>query len=252
MSLITPGNWHQRYQQQARWTQDLRRYLYQQIGLLPGQYVLEVGCGTGVLIPELTGQGAVPFGLDIEPSGMILARDEGRSAFFLQGDAHALPYQEDIFDLVICHFLLMWLPAAGQAVQEMARVTKPGGSVIAMAEPDYGGRIDYPEPLERIGRMQFASLQRQGADPLMGRKLSGLFKQAGLRDVEAGVLGGQWSGEPDWNGWEMEWQVIENDVHRSSIQPGELAYLKSADRSACLAGQRTLFVPTFYAWGTVG
>jgi len=75
----------------------------------------------------------------------------------------------------------------------MARITRPGGAVLALAEPDYGGRIDYPIKLAQMGKWQIESLRLQGADPLMGRKLATIFNSAGFDSVETGVLGGQWS-----------------------------------------------------------
>jgi SAM-dependent methyltransferase len=62
-----------------------------------------------------------------------------------QADRHTLPFQP-VFDVTFCHFLLLWVSNPEKVVAEMGRVTRPGGSV-RLAEPDYGGRIDYPESL---------------------------------------------------------------------------------------------------------
>jgi len=67
------------------------------------------------------------------------------------------------------------------------RVTQPGGAILVCAEPDYGGRLDYPDL--PIGRWQAEALRREGADPLLGRKLRALFR-AGRVDV--GVIPGLW------------------------------------------------------------
>jgi hypothetical protein len=85
----------------------------------------------------------------------------------------------------------------------------------------------------------------------MGRKLSGNFHQAGLHQVETGVLGGQWSGEIDWDAWECEWRVLASDTNHLPQADIDLTAMKAVDKEAYLDGQRVLFVPTFYAWGIV-
>jgi hypothetical protein len=85
----------------------------------------------------------------------------------------------------------------------------------------------------------------------MGRKLAGLFQRAGLRAVETGALGGQWSGLPDWEHWESEWIVLESDLKKSFQDSESWKDLKKLDRTAYERAERVLFVPTFYAWGRV-
>jgi hypothetical protein len=133
----------------------------------------------------------------------------------------------------------------------MVRVTRPGGAVFALAEPDYCGRIDFPEELNHLGKLQTIALRKQGADPCMGRKLAGIFQQAGLVSIETGVLGGQWSAPPDWEAWESEWAMLEADLTQESeiSEISDFVRLKDLDKAAYEGGQRILFVPTFYAWG---
>ena len=87
------------------------------------------------------------------------------------GDAHQLPLADGCFDVCLCHFLLLWVTDPIQVLQEMYRVTRSGGVVMALAEPDYGSRIDYPQELSLLGKWQMDSLEQQGADPFIGRKL---------------------------------------------------------------------------------
>lgn len=251
MMTLSLQAWHRRFTSQANWTRELRNYLYEQIEITTARRVLEVGSGTGAILADLPG--SIPFqaGLDYNRTYIDLAIRNSNQAQFTQGDAHMLPYLNGCFDLTLCHFLLLWVNNPLQVVREMARVTRLGGSVIALAEPDYGGRIDYPSALEQLGYWQSAALQEQGATPLTGRALSHIFHQAGLQSIVVGVLGGQWKGDPDWELWEQEWKVLESDLALVSdiSKIKEASKLKALDKSAYQNGERILFVPTFYAWG---
>ncbi len=61
-------NWHTRYLQQAAWTRDLRTYLFEQAGLKSARRVLEVGCGTGAILRELSAPAL--HGLDLEAGSL--------------------------------------------------------------------------------------------------------------------------------------------------------------------------------------
>jgi SAM-dependent methyltransferase len=245
---LTAAEWHERYTQQARWTENLREYLFERAGIQSARRVLEVGCGTGVLLSELQNRTqALIYGLDINLENIQFAVDAAPVALLSQADGLALPFPRGFFDLTFCHFLLLWVSKPEQIAAEMRRVTRPGGSVIALAEPDYGGRIDYPEELAELGRRQAAALRNQGADPRMGRRLAEVFHRSGLLDVEIGVLGGQWMGKPSRQDWELEWNVLQSDLGKGQ----NLDSLRSLDLAARERGERVLFVPTFYAYGKV-
>lgn len=252
MGPLTPNWWHARFVQQARWTQELRQYLYGRTGLTEGGRLLEVGCGTGALLPEFANQtqeGRV-YGLDIAKAFLTLASQNASLARLTQGDAHTLPYAGHSFDVAACHFLLLWVHDPMQVIKEMRRVTRPGGVVLLLAEPDYGGRIDFPLELAQLGRWQEQALRSQSADPTIGRRLAALLHRAGVQELEAGVLGGQWSAPPPLEAWQSEWQVLEADL-ADIVSQEKLEQLRSLDAVAWESGERILYVPTFYAWGRV-
>jgi len=195
--------------------------------------------------------GGEVFGLDISAAHLTMAMRSSSKAHLARGDAHQLPFSTHSFDIALCHFVLLWVSNPLQVVYEMLRVVRPGGAVLALAEPDYGGRVDYPEALSRLGDLQRDSLHRQGAETQMGRKLAGIFNEAGLLEVESGALGGQWSNRPTRADWESEWNVLEADLAYLPTQPLDLHALKTLDWEAWQQGVRILYVPTFYAWGTV-
>jgi SAM-dependent methyltransferase len=259
MALL-PEQWHDRFTQQAAWTESLRSYLINRVGTGPTGRILEVGCGTGAVTataPDGYAQ-TINYGLDIHLPYIRLARRRAAQENLVQrdqpagrfvcADALRLPFPEEAFDAVFCHFFLLWVPGPEKALAEMIRAVHPGGWVLAFAEPDYGGRIDYPTELIPLGQMQAESLRRQGADPGMGRKLSGLFSAAGLTEIETGVLGGQWQGRADDHTRAMEWRTLEADL-QDILSPSQLSEYRTIDEQAWNTGRRVLFVPTFYAIG---
>ncbi len=250
-------DWHKRFLQQAAWTRELRRYLFEEAGFAGARRVLEVGCGSGAvlmdLLPGRAGGGSVTttvHGLDIDRTRLVEARQHVPEAVLTCGDALRLPYPGGTFEISFCHYLLLWVRDPLQALLEMKRVTRPGGAVLALAEPDHDSRQDEPAALAALGRWQTASLRRQGADPGLGSRLAELFRQAGLPPVEAGTIRRGTGRLLTQAEWELEWKVLEADL-AGSVPPKELQRLKNLDEQAWQRGQRLLHVPTHYAWGRV-
>jgi len=251
-------DWHERFSQQATWTRELRAYAFDKAGLAEARRVLEVGCGTGALLAELPARCTV-HGLDLEPARLSEARVHARRARLTNGDAHRLPYPAQTFDLTFCHFLLLWVEHPADVLCEMRRVTRPGGFVLALAEPDYSGRVDQPKELRPLGRWQAESLRRQGADPDLGRRLTGLFAEAGIKVIETGSLRGSPGSSTglgrgthplELEERELEWAVLEADL-AGFVPARKLQRMKKLDEEAWRRGERVLYVPTYYAWGRV-
>jgi ubiquinone/menaquinone biosynthesis C-methylase UbiE len=242
--------WHQRFLEQAGWTRQLRQHLYARAKLRHAGRILDLGCGTGALLDELlTKNGAVVFGLDRNRSFLSLAAKNHARAPLIEADAHFLPIVDEEFDVVLCHFLLLWVSEPALVLAEAARILKPGGAFLALAEPDYGGRIDNPEVLQQLGRWQQQSLRLQGANPQMGRQLAGFIHRTGFKQVEFGVLGGEWQTPNPEPPLTTEWEILTSDLGELSIPEARLTELKTIDALAWEQGERVLYVPTFYAWG---
>jgi SAM-dependent methyltransferase len=240
---------HQRYIQQAIWTKENRRRLYSFADINEADKVLEVGSGTGVITAELSSSGLNQvFGIDIDNGVATFAHSADPVTKYLVGDGANLPFVSKTFDVVVSHFLLLWVTDPREVLNEMIRVTASGGSVMAIAEPDYGGRVDYPQPLAEIGFLQAEALVNEGADIKMGRKLRLLFEGSGLGGVIVGVLGGEWKDFYLPDSFDNEWETIERDL-AGELPPAELARYREIDKEASLRGERILFVPTFYAYG---
>lgn len=243
---------HARYTQQAAWTAPARRHLLAAAGLPNAQRVLEVGCGTGAVLGSLVLPPAGRLhGLDIDRAGLELARQHAPQAELTAGDAHHLPYHDASFDVAFCHFVLLWLAEPQRGLAEMCRVVRPGGAVLALAEPDYSQRIDEPAELAALGQAQTEALQARGANTSIGAQLPALFAAAGLQLVDAGPLqtGGLGSAGAAHE-TALEAQTLHADLS-GRVPAKQLERWLAQDAAAWGAGTRRLHVPTYFAFGRV-
>ncbi|HNS51359.1 MAG TPA: class I SAM-dependent methyltransferase [Anaerolineae bacterium] len=242
---LTPAEWDSQYSRQAGWTRPTRTYLYRQASLARARRVLDVGSGTGTVTEEIAEStiGRVT-GIDIDPEMVRFASGRGGRAAYQAGDAHALPFADGLFDLTVCHFVLLWCRDPRQVAGEMLRVTRAGGTVLVCAEPDYGGRIDYPDL--PVGQWQARVLREEGADPCVGRKLRCLFAAPLLRRLEVGVIPGLWDPETLRREFDAEWSLWERSIS-GHVAAEEMAEVKAADWAATQSGERLVFMPVFYA-----
>lgn len=102
----------------------------------PGGRVLDVGCGPGVMVEDLCARGWEFWGVD--PAGRMI--EEARAAFastpaahFSVGVADDLHFADQSFDAVVCMGVIERLADDAVALEEMARVLRPGGSLIVTA-----------------------------------------------------------------------------------------------------------------------
>jgi SAM-dependent methyltransferase len=153
----------------------------------PGDAALDVGSGLGNLARRVAG--LIPNGevWGVERSAVQLARAKERAGgnlHFLQGDAHALPFEEGRFDVVYCRYLLEHVAGPAKVLREMRRVLKPGGRALAQENDVLVNTFDPDCPrFDHVWR-QFARLQELlGGDARIGKKLYRLFRDAGFADV---------------------------------------------------------------------
>ena len=90
--------------------------------------ILEIGCGTGAMLTELGHLGAA-YGLDVAPLAVRYCRERGIDSVCL-GDAQALPYGDERFDLVVAIDVLEHLDDDAGALREILRVCRRGGTFI--------------------------------------------------------------------------------------------------------------------------
>jgi SAM-dependent methyltransferase len=97
--------------------------------LATGRDVLEVGCGTGLILERLARAARRAEGIDLSPGMLEKARARGLTV--REASATALPYADAEFDLVVSFKVLAHVPDLALALREMARVCRPGGRVLA-------------------------------------------------------------------------------------------------------------------------
>jgi ubiquinone/menaquinone biosynthesis C-methylase UbiE len=96
-----------------------------------GERVLDVACGTGIvarLARERLGAGARVVGVDVSPQMLAVARGIAPDIHWRAGNAAALPVEDgEVFDVVLCHQGLQFLPDKPAVARELRRVLAPGG-----------------------------------------------------------------------------------------------------------------------------
>src|SRR5262249_34449334 len=103
----------------------------------PGERVLDVGCGTGIVAREIAsrmGATASVTAIDVSANMLAVARAassrEGLTIEWSEGNAEQLPFHDDAFDLVLCQFALMFVADKAVALSEMRRVVTENGRVL--------------------------------------------------------------------------------------------------------------------------
>ena len=119
---------------------------FDRLGLRPGERVLDMGCGAGRHAFEMYRRGADVVAFDQDADELAGVRDlfaamreagevpEGAEADTKEGDALALPFADGEFDRVVAAEVLEHIPADIQAIEELVRVLRPGGT-IALTVP---------------------------------------------------------------------------------------------------------------------
>ncbi len=99
---------------------------------LPGERILDAGCGTGVFTLDVLGCGAIVTGIDLSGSMLKRAIDRTGGAEFtgLCADMCALPFPDNSFDKVFSMTAIEFVADAGMTVAELDRVTRKGGCVV--------------------------------------------------------------------------------------------------------------------------
>ena len=135
----------------------------------PGR-TLEIGCGTGQLLPELAQRSEFVAGIDQSQSMLAAAKRNGvpAGAAICKADAHALPFRDQSFTSVVSTFPANFI-GAQSTLDEVARVLEPGGSFVVVVSARYTRfqwRRPFIHPILRLAYGSTSSMNRWPADLL--------------------------------------------------------------------------------------
>ncbi|MBA2303907.1 MAG: methyltransferase domain-containing protein, partial [Acidobacteria bacterium] len=188
-------------------------------------------------------------------------------AHFAAADACRLPFPEATFDSVFCVAVLQHISDVKGAVREMARVTRPGGRVVAV-EPDNSARYFYSSVEDgrrahEAARRFFSALAEARGDasePAVGPQLPTLFSQHGIEPLSVHVfpVSGARLGAPAEETWHNRRENIAEEIDKApdeAIRRLGQDYLKVLDRyaaSAAAAGSGFVEIQNALLFATVG
>jgi len=115
------------------YSEEMRRKVVDMANVEEGDLVLEVGCGTGFTTYEIVRRVKDVVAIDITPEQISKAVRRFPDVNFLMGDAENLPFKDNVFDASISAGSIEYWPHPSLGIQEMTRVTKPGGRVVVLA-----------------------------------------------------------------------------------------------------------------------
>ena len=114
------------------------RWVFDQMSILPGDTILEIGCGSGTLwlknrdrLPEPNRFTLSDFSLGMLTASRQALSEAGFEPRFAGADGQALPFAAETFDVVIANHMLYHVPNRAQAIDEFRRVLRPGGRMYA-------------------------------------------------------------------------------------------------------------------------
>lgn len=194
-----------------------------------GDHVLDVACGTGIVARTaagLVGPDGAAVGVDLNEAMITVARRISPELEWHRGAAGDLPFGDDRFDAVVCQMALMFFPDRQRALEEMARVTRPGGRVVVLVpaaldqQPAYGQFVEIAERHTGADARRLLSAYWSCGD---GEELAGTVMAAGLGLVDRRTYTGTARFDsPD----DLVTTEVEGSPLAERIEPGDYAAIR--------------------------
>jgi len=237
----------------GRYTRTLAPALVEAAGVQDGMRVLDVGCGPGGLTDALAGRVGEGHVAAIDPAGQFVAacRERHPRADVREGVAEELPWADGSFDAALSCLVLAFMADADRGVREMARVTRPGGTVAACMWDIQGGGMTMLSTFWKAARQVDPEVTGERMRPGVARgDIAARFRRAGLRDVQDGEL----EASADYTGFEDFWEPFTFAVgpageHLASLSAEQQDRVREACRAELPDGPFTLTARAWFARG---
>lgn len=217
--------------------------------LQPGQRVVDVACGTGVLAMEAalaTSPGGQVVGVDLNPGMLAVARRKAPQISWLEAPAEALPLEAESFDAAVSQFGLMFFEDQHAAIAEMWRVVRPGGRLAIAVWDSLDNTPGYSAITSLLARLfgdDVAALLESPYSLGDPHALRALIARAGVTDLEVERMPGEacftsirsWM-HSDVRGWTLANELDDEQYERLvSEAEVELSRFVTADGSVRFA-----------------
>ena len=259
------------------WNPEFAEFLRETLDPRPGERILDVGCGVGTADVRLGQLGISQvkfFGIDLLVArvreAVASARAHNLQVGFAAADVCKLPFKNHAFDSTFCVAVLQHIRELSAAVEQFARVTKPGGRVLVV-EPDNAARywyssIDLGARAVELATRFFTALERSGGgggdatDAAVGPKISTLFERHGIEPVEIRLFPVSLArlGAPAPAVWKARRDIVRGAIDRlqeDSLRQLGAEYLRVLDayaEEAAAAGRRFVEIQSTMLFATIG
>jgi ubiquinone/menaquinone biosynthesis C-methylase UbiE len=164
--------------------------LVDRVGIEPGERVLDVGCGTGIVARTAAARGAHAAGVDLNEGMLAVARSAAPEVDWRTGDAAALPFDDGTFDVVLSQQALQFMPDPIAALREMRRVLAAGGRMAVVVCRSLDRNAGYEALAAAIERHTNADVGTGARSPFPAwgvAELRAMIGDAGFADVHVSI-----------------------------------------------------------------
>ena len=224
-------------------------------GVTAGMRVVDVGCGPGGLTVELARRAGEEnvAGIDPAPEFAAACRERLPGADIREGVAEELPWGDGEFDAALSSLVVAWMTDADQGIREMARVTKPGGTVAACMWDFAGGGLPMVATFWRAA----ATLDPQlagGGTPVGGTEgdIAQRMRRVGFENVTESTI----ETSVDYADFDDYWEPFtqgggpSSGAYLAKLDADGQARLREACRALLPEGSFTLHARAWLAVGT--
>jgi len=159
------------------------------LALQPGEHVLDIGSGPGFLAAEMAaevGPDGRVHGIDSSEVMLASARRREAPVEYGTGDALALPFPDEQFDVAVCTQVYEYVEDIAAALTEARRVLRAGGRLLVL-DTDWDSIVWHSGDRARMERV-LAAWAEHLADPYLPRRLPGLLRATGLQPRKSVIV----------------------------------------------------------------